>query len=247
MRSTAVSLMTGPTSVVSSRPSPRTSFATRCWSRWTKSSWMDRWTISRDAAVHRCPDVPNADQTTLSSARSRSASSQITIGFLPPSSRLTRFERLRRSAADLDAGIGVAREADDPDVGVVDDRVADLRAGAGDDVHDALGKPALDQELDEADEARRRVRGGLDDGGVAADERREELPGRDGDREVPGRDDPDHADRAGGWPSRTCPASRTAPSGRRAVGPLRPCSRRRRSPPARRRAPPAGPCPSRAS
>ena len=38
-------------------------------------------------------------------------------------------------------------------------------------------------------------RRGLDHRRVAADERREQLPGRDGDREVPGRDDPDHADR----------------------------------------------------
>ena len=52
---------------------------------------MDRCTTSRDAAVQRWPLVPKADHTTLSRARSRSASSQITIGFLPPSSRLTRF------------------------------------------------------------------------------------------------------------------------------------------------------------
>ena len=41
--------------------------------------------------MQRCPLVPKADHTTESSARSRSASSQTTIGFLPPSSRLTRF------------------------------------------------------------------------------------------------------------------------------------------------------------
>ena len=57
---------------------------------------MARCTISREAAVQRWPLVPNADQMTESRARSRSASSQTTIGFLPPSSRLTR---LRVSAA----------------------------------------------------------------------------------------------------------------------------------------------------
>ena len=116
-----------------------------------------RCTISREAAVQRWPEVPNADHTTLSSARSRSASSQTTIGFLPPSSRLTRFSVSAARRADLDAGVGVAGEADDLDVGMVDDGIADLAAGAGDDVDDAVGQPALDEQLDEADEAGRRV------------------------------------------------------------------------------------------
>ena len=96
MRSTALSLMTGPTSVFSSRPSPSTSPATRLRRASTNWSCTDRCTISRLAAVQRCPLVPKADQTAESRARSRSASSQMTIGFLPPSSRLTR---LRVSAA----------------------------------------------------------------------------------------------------------------------------------------------------
>ena len=112
------------------------------------------------AATPRCSagrDVPNADQTTLSSARSRSASSQIDDRVLAAQLEADALQGLGRSTADLDPGIGMAREADDPDVGVLDDRVADLAAGAGDDVHDALGKTALEQELDEADEAGRRV------------------------------------------------------------------------------------------
>ena len=47
--------------------------------------------MTRLAAVQRWPEVPKALHTTLSSASWSSASSQMTIGFLPPSSRLTRL------------------------------------------------------------------------------------------------------------------------------------------------------------
>src|SRR6267143_2058741 len=47
--------------------------------------------MTRDAAVQRCPEVPNADQTMPSSERSTSASSRTTIAFFPPSSQDTRF------------------------------------------------------------------------------------------------------------------------------------------------------------
>ena len=190
-----VSLMTGPTSVLSSRPSPSTSFATRCWSRWTKSSWIARCTISREAAVQRWPLVPNADHTTLSRARSRSASSQTTIGFLPPSSRLTRLR------------VFAARVLISTPVSVWPVKLMTLTSGWSTialptsppepvtTLTTPSRQPALDEQLHEADEAGRRVGRGLDDGRVAADQRREQLPGRDGDREVPRRDDADHADR----------------------------------------------------
>ncbi len=47
--------------------------------------------MRREAAVQRCPDVPKELHTTLSSASGRSASSQMTMGFLPPSSSETRL------------------------------------------------------------------------------------------------------------------------------------------------------------
>ena len=43
----------------------------------------------RDAAVHRCPAVPNAPQSAPSTARSTSASSITMMMFLPPISRWT--------------------------------------------------------------------------------------------------------------------------------------------------------------
>src|ERR671937_216566 len=63
--------------------------------------------MTRLAAVQRWPDVPNADQTMPSTARSMSASSRTMIAFLPPSSRWTR---LSRSAAAFVTATPVSRE-----------------------------------------------------------------------------------------------------------------------------------------
>ncbi len=68
------------------------------------------------------------------------------------------------------------------------ERRADFRAEAGDDVHDALGNAGVDERFDEIEDGERRVLRGLDDAGVAGDERGEELPRRDGHGEVPWRD-----------------------------------------------------------
>ena len=57
--------------------------------------------------MQRWPEVPNADQTIPSTARSRSASSSTMIAFLPPSSRWTC---LRLSAAFRITSTPVSRE-----------------------------------------------------------------------------------------------------------------------------------------
>ena len=146
--------------------------------------------------MQRWPLVPNADQMTESRARSRSASSQTTIGFLPPSSSETRFS------------VSAARRLISTPVSVWPVKLMTLTsgwstiafptsvAGAGHDVHHAVRQAALLEQLDEADQAGGRIRRRLDHRRVATDERREELPGGDGDREVPGGDDADDPDRA---------------------------------------------------
>ena len=78
---------------------------------------------------------------------------------------------------------------------MADEPLAGLLAEAVDEVDGALGQPGLAEQLDEALGQQRRVLGGLEHDGVARDERRRELPGRDRDREVPRRDRADDADR----------------------------------------------------
>ena len=58
---------------------------------------------------------------------------------------------------DRPARLRAAGERDDADVRVVDDRVADVAAGAGDEVDDAGRKARLVHELDEERRAQRRV------------------------------------------------------------------------------------------
>src|SRR6266511_3836924 len=94
--SSAPSLITGPTSVSSSQPTPSRSCSAAETRRDASASYAPSWTITRDAAVQRWPEVPNADQRIPSTARSRSASSRTMIAFLPPSSR---WMCLRHSAA----------------------------------------------------------------------------------------------------------------------------------------------------
>ena len=55
--------------------------------------------------------------------------------------------------------------------------------------------PGLERQLAEPDRRQRRVRGGLEDRGVAGGERRGDLPRGHQEREVPRHDQPDDADR----------------------------------------------------
>ena len=67
--------------------------------------------------------------------------------------------------------------------------------GARDEVDDAGREAGLGHQLDEERRAVRRVGRRLEDDRVAGHEGRHRLPARDGHREVPGRDDPGHAER----------------------------------------------------
>ena len=101
---------------------------------------------------------------------------------------------LRAFHADRLSDRGRAGEGDDPDVRMVHERIADLGAGPRDDVENPVGKAGLLEDLRELEHGGGRVRGRLDDDGVAADERRHGLPRRDRDRKVPRRDEPAHPD-----------------------------------------------------
>ena len=73
----------------------------------------------------------------------------------------------------------------------VEERLADHRAAAHHEVEHALRQAGAVMISTMRPGAAGHEVGGLDDDGVAVGQRRRDLPGRDGDREVPGRDDPD--------------------------------------------------------
>ena len=86
--------MSGPISTLSSRPLPAFSpLALRTSFLWNSGRIFPS-TMTRLAAVHRCPVVPKAPQSTPSTARSILASSMTIMGFLPPSSSETLFMSL---------------------------------------------------------------------------------------------------------------------------------------------------------
>ena len=87
--------------------------------------------------------------------------------------------------------------------------------------------------------------GGLDDDGVAPGERRGDLPRRDGDREVPGRDQPDRADRLAGDLDADARADRGQDLAGRGAGTRRRRSRRSARRGWSRRCPRRGSCPPR--
>src|SRR6266516_7506904 len=96
------------------------------------------------------------------------------------------LEVLRGRLRDRDAGLARAREGDDRDVRMLDEPLPNVTAAAVDDVEHALRQPGLGEELNVALTQRGRVGRRLEDDRVAADDRRQRLPGRDRDRKVPG-------------------------------------------------------------
>ncbi len=116
-------------------------------------------------------------------------------------------QRVLAAHFQLDAGLTLHRpfghpgadllragEADAVHVRVGDDGAADV-AVADDHVDHALGQARLMQDGDQGLGRGRGRAGGLDDHGVAEGDGRGDLPGRDGDGEVPRRDQAEHADR----------------------------------------------------
>ena len=117
------------------------------------------------------------------------------VGRLAAQLERDALDRRRRAFHDGTADLGRAGEADLRDVRVLDQPPADDRALAGDDVEDAFGDAGFQRQLGEAEHGQRRQLGGLEDDGVAARERRADLPARDVEREVPRHDEADDAER----------------------------------------------------
>src|SRR6185295_5073870 len=105
------------------------------------------------------------------------------------------LQAVGRGLRHLDSSLARARERDHRYIRMRDDRVTDLSPTSVDDVDDARRNTRVVQQLDEALAERRRVRRRLEDDGVSADERRQDLPGGNRDREVPRRDHTDDTDR----------------------------------------------------
>ena len=83
--------------------------------------------------------------STASSARSRSASANTMTGFLPPSSKCTRFRVARALRHDRRAGRAFADEADRLDVGMLGQRLAGLLAEAVHGVEHARRQAGLER------------------------------------------------------------------------------------------------------
>ena len=128
------------------------------------------------------------------SAASRSASAKTICGDLPPSSISVRFSAARRGFLDAQSHGGRAGERDHVDVGRRDERLADGRTLAADEVDDA-GRQHLVHDAAERRHAQRIDRRRLHHHRVAADERRAELARAVRHREVVRRDAGDDADR----------------------------------------------------
>ena len=193
--SSALWLMTGPTSVSSSQPGPSVSFSTADTSRLESSPYhllVDDDPARSGAALtggaERRPDDP--------------VDGQVEVGVVEDDDRVLAaelevdpLEVLRAVLHDGHARVARAGERDHGHIGMAYQPIADGAPTAVHDVDDALGDTGLVQQLDEALPERGRVSRRLEDDGVPRDERRRDLPGRDRDREVPGRDRADDPDR----------------------------------------------------
>ena len=178
-RSRCAMLISGPTSVVSARPWPSRSVATRASSRSSNCARAPDWTITRLHAVQRCPAVPKADQTMPSTARSRSASFSTMMAFLPPSSSATRFSPRAASTftsrpTSFEPVNEIARH-----IGVPHQRHADVCAGPHHEIQHARRQPGVLEDAHEVDGAERRITRRLEDHRIAGDQRGQRLPRRD--------------------------------------------------------------------
>ena len=164
--------------------------------------------------MHRWPVVPNAPHSTPSSARSRSASSNTIIAFLPPISSDSRLcmrphvsPTMRPVSVDpVNEMTGIER--------MVHDRRAGRLAEAVHELNHFGRQSRLEHDLDEHVPGVRNVFGRLEDARVSAEQRREHLPRRNGHRKVERRDDAARRRSDDGSSSPTCCASRSARCGR---------------------------------
>ena len=138
-------------------------------------------------------------------AEQRALDREVDVGVVHHDHRVLAAElqarRLRvaaRQLADLGADGARAREADLVDEALLERllEARERRRAVGlDEVEHAAGDAAGVEDLDHRVAERRRVLGRLPDDRVAAQDRRHQVPGRHGDREVARGDDRGHADR----------------------------------------------------
>ena len=187
MRASCSAELMAPTSVFLSSGSPTRSVAIRRLSRSSSSSAIDSCTSSREPAQQTWPWLKKMPLTMPSTAWSSGASSKTMLAALPPSSRVTflsvpatvRAIALPTSVEPVKATLSTS--------GWADERLAG-GAGAGDDVDDARRQVGLLADLGEEQRGQRRGLGRLEHDGVAAGQRRGDLPRQHQQREVP-RDD----------------------------------------------------------
>ena len=187
--------MSGPTSVSGSQPGPR------------RSRSAAGTSLRLERLVDRAlDDDPARGGAALTGGAERgpedALDGEVEVGVVEDDHRVLAaelemdvLERVGGHLRDADAGLAGAGEGDDAHVGMRHERLAGVLAEAVDRVDDAVGESRVGEQLDEALRQQRRVLRRLEDDGVAADEGGRELPRRDRDREVPGRDRPDDADR----------------------------------------------------
>ena len=156
------------------------------------SSWTDSWTMTVPREVQRWPAVPKPENRAPSTARSRSASGMTTRGFLPPSSRQGDCMCLPQSSPIL---FPTSEEPVKPTLSTSPSSRAfsspSKAAGpsACTTFRTPSGRPPAMNSLRQGVADGGRVLGGLPHHGVAAGERRYEVPRRYGDGEVARRDD----------------------------------------------------------
>ena len=133
--------------------------------------------------------------STASSARSRSASSNTITGFLPPKLEVHALQRAGPLRHDCAAGRRFADEADGLDVGMLGEGATGLFAEAMHGVEHAGGQARLVRDFREQRRGEGTPFRRLVDDRAAGRQRRRDLPGRQHERRIPRRDDADGSDR----------------------------------------------------
>ena len=160
-----------------------------------KSSAMVSWRMSREPAMQAWPWLWKMAKAEPFTAASMLASAKTMLAPLPPSSSCTRLRlpadssTIRRPTA-VEPVKAILRTP-----GCAARCSPATRPGAGHDVDDAGRDARLDHQLGQPQRRERRQLGRLHDHAVAGGEGRAHLPAAEHQREVPGHDGADHAQR----------------------------------------------------
>ena len=117
------------------------------------------------------------------------------VGALATQLQADLLDRARRESQDLLSGSGLSRERDLADTRMCSEGRTRHGTRARHDVDDPVREPGLQAQLAQSERRERRPRCRLEDGGVARRQGGRELPGGHHQREVPGHDEADDADR----------------------------------------------------